>query len=299
MRNRPSQTALKIARITAWLGHQAELAELLPPDCAHSTAALLRAGGFLEGWHEAVYRGRSFAVLAGLSERWFAPGQLVGLALRKRFVDDEVRAAIADGATQVLVVGAGLDTLALRLAAEFPDVTFFELDHPATQSAKQAAIDALTAVAAAANLRLCPVDLSRATLKTVLQDLDGWSRTAVSIAVAEGVLMYLTERNVSALFEGVRAGSKPGSRVVFSYLPANERGDPDLAARAGVLSAALAMIGEPWTWALRDLDGFLRARGFRPMLPPGRRDLAARYLAPLGRGIRPIGLERFAVAESV
>lgn len=53
-------------------------------------------------------------------------------------MDDEVRAALAAGAIHVLVVGAGYDTLALRLAAAHPEVLFVEVDRPATLGKKRA-----------------------------------------------------------------------------------------------------------------------------------------------------------------
>lgn len=46
------------------------------------------------------------------------------------------KAAIEQGARQVLVLGAGFDTLCLRLAPQYPHVRFFEVDHPASTSSR-------------------------------------------------------------------------------------------------------------------------------------------------------------------
>src|SRR5271165_6888080 len=56
------------------------------------------------------------------------------VAMRSRFAEDSARRAIDAGVRQILVLGAGLDTFAYRLAPR--DV--FELDHPATQRDKRA-----------------------------------------------------------------------------------------------------------------------------------------------------------------
>ena len=64
------------------------------------------------------------------------PGQFEGFGHRKIFTQQQVEAAIERGARQVLVVGAGFDTLCLRLAPQHRQVQFSEVDHPATSAAK-------------------------------------------------------------------------------------------------------------------------------------------------------------------
>jgi O-methyltransferase involved in polyketide biosynthesis len=49
------------------------------------------------------------------------PGIVRHWMLRKRWIESRVRARIAAGASQVVVLGAGLDTLGVRLASELPD----------------------------------------------------------------------------------------------------------------------------------------------------------------------------------
>ena len=148
------------------------------------------------------------------------PGQLVGVALRKRFIEDEVREAIAAGAGQVLVVGAGFDTLGLRLAPELPDVTFVEVDHPATHGVKRNAVEAVGEVPS--NLHLVAADLRQEALGKVLDVTETWSSDASSVVVAEGLLMYLAEIEVVALFDEIRRATGPDSRVVLTYGPAQE-----------------------------------------------------------------------------
>ena len=55
------------------------------------------------------------------------------VAVRSRFAQDCLAAAVARGVRQVVVLGAGLDTTALRN----PGVMVFEVDHPATQEWKR------------------------------------------------------------------------------------------------------------------------------------------------------------------
>ena len=57
------------------------------------------------------------------------------LAARSCFFDDAVRNGITESMHQVVIIGAGYDTRAWRLAQ--PGVRFYEVDHPATQCDKQ------------------------------------------------------------------------------------------------------------------------------------------------------------------
>ncbi len=65
------------------------------------------------------------AVLQALIEApcYGVPGICTYLAARSKWLDSEVAAAIAEGATQVVLLGAGYDTRAHRLAAAAPHVT--------------------------------------------------------------------------------------------------------------------------------------------------------------------------------
>jgi methyltransferase (TIGR00027 family) len=54
-----------------------------------------------------------------------------------RHAEDRLEAALERGMTQCVILGAGLDSTALRLPEAWPGVRFFEVDHPATQALKR------------------------------------------------------------------------------------------------------------------------------------------------------------------
>ncbi|MHB8328179.1 MAG: class I SAM-dependent methyltransferase [Acidimicrobiales bacterium] len=67
---------------------------------------------------------------------WLPSGPLRRyLGVRTRFFDERVLDAISSGTDQVVIIGAGYDTRALRFRS--PGVRFFEVDHPATQVDKR------------------------------------------------------------------------------------------------------------------------------------------------------------------
>src|SRR5579864_8792500 len=69
--------------------------------------------------------------MVGFLNRW-SPGAQEMLALRARLVDDLTVEMTAE-LEQIVILGAGFDTMALRIKDALQTVTVFEVDHPATQ----------------------------------------------------------------------------------------------------------------------------------------------------------------------
>ena len=281
-------TAAKVARVLVFAGHHPTFAPLLPKHAAATSEALLLASGAMQPWMQRFYaNARNRAWLERVAER-LGPGQFVRIALRKRFMDDEIRAAIAAGATQVLVVGAGYDTACMRLASAHPQVQFVEIDHPATHARKRHGLVVLDAERP--NLRLLAADLAATTLVEALADLalDGpaWDPAARTVVVAEGLLMYLDWAAIARAFTALHDLTGPGSRVAFSYVGCDADGQPAISQRIpGLTRWALAWLGEPLRWCVRDeaeLTRELAPLGWAYAPEPERFDLAARYLAPVG-----------------
>ena len=140
--DRPSRTALKVALCILALGEKPGMDRVLPPGIVEATRRLLVASGAAGEMQVMVARSRQM-VWAYDAFEWMMPGQFEAFAHRKAFFERQVRAGIEAGATQVLVLGAGYDTLGWRLSQEFHGVTFFEVDHPATAGLKAKGIAAM------------------------------------------------------------------------------------------------------------------------------------------------------------
>lgn len=299
MRTHFSRTAVKVARVVAWLDRQPRLAPLLPKGAAASTERLLFQAGLLKPWMLRLFSAPWYGRLLTSIEKHTVPGQSLIVGLRKRFMDDETRAALAGGSRQVLVVGAGLDTLCWRLAPEYPDVTFVEVDHPATQAVKRRALEGMGPPPP--NLHLLGVDLSRTPLEEALSGLPAWRKEAPSVVIAEAVLMYLEEAHVSAFLEAVRRCTGPGSRLLFTYLLDDSDGKPTTSrGMRWMIEQSLRLAGEPLSWSVHEgaLRPFLERHGFQLDDSPERVDLHRRYLVPAGLSELSLrGIEYPAVAE--
>ena len=64
------------------------------------------------------------------------------LAVRSRYAEDQLAAAVGRGVRQYVVLGAGLDTFAYRNPFQSAGLQVFEVDHPATQEWKRAQLRA-------------------------------------------------------------------------------------------------------------------------------------------------------------
>jgi len=284
--DRPSTTARLIAAATVFLSRDPRYRDLVPPGAAELCARFVS----VEGVSRAPL---SWAVW--LAERATIPGLMLHFMLRKRFIEDSVRASLAAGCEQVVVVGAGFDTLAARLAAEFPQARFIEIDHPATQAAKRLAIDAR------GNLDFIAANLVEEGLQDALAG--AYRRDAPSVFVIEGLLMYLTDAQIAALFAAIAELQRAPGTLVFTVMEPASDGRPRFHNATALVTRLLSLWSEPFRSAMRREAAARLAEQF-----PGLRlrDLAdsealrSRYLAPSGRQALPLAEgEMVLVAERI
>ncbi len=192
-----------------------------------------------------------------LMEWLLLPGITLNYVLRKKYIEDQVRDAIDGGVTQIVNIGAGFDTLAWRLSRRMPSVNFIEIDHPATSTEKQSALSADTVP----NLHLLAADLSRERLESALGSYDGFDPARKTLYISEGVLMYLSEADVVAVFDSLRSLTGPGSLFVFSCLEPHDNAKNTI---RPLLRLYLRVKGEQYNWYLKEsaLPDFLQRRNY-------------------------------------
>src|SRR5882757_10942092 len=168
----PSLTALGAARLRA--AHQVlDNASILT-----DPLALRILGDDIE-----VSLDHARAHASGPRLRWF-------IAARSRIAEEALTEAVNAGATQLVVLGAGLDTLAYRTPLA-DRLRIFEVDFPATQARKREMLSA-AAIPPPKTLTFVPIDFERETLAETLTaaGFDPARRTFFSWL---GVVPYLTE----------------------------------------------------------------------------------------------------------
>jgi methyltransferase (TIGR00027 family) len=256
----PSKTARKVALNIVTLGAKPGMDKVLPPGIVEATAKLLLASGAVGATAIRWSRSRRMVSVYEAFD-WMMPGQFEAFGQRKAFCERQVREGIAGGATQVLVLGAGYDTMGWRLSPEFADVNFFEIDHPATAHLKAKGIEAM---GQQDNLHLISEDLGKRKLVEVLEADDSWDSKMQTVIVAEGLLMYLPPEAVRDLFNQCTAIAGPGSRIAFTYIATGADSRPDAGRWTGLVLWILKVTGEPWLWSIQPekLGQFLKDRGW-------------------------------------
>lgn len=181
------------------------------------------------------------------------------LVARSRYTEDAGADAYARGVRQYAVLGAGFDTFALRQA--FEGLRVFEIDHPATQTAKRDLL-AKASIDVPPSLAFVPVDFETQSLEAELAKANFDARAPAFFAWL-GVVPYLSHE---AVFDTLRyvAQRPEGTEVVFDFaLPSDMLNERERAARER-LAARVAEVGEPWQSFFRpdELVADVRALGF-------------------------------------
>ena len=209
------------------------------------------------------------------------------IAVRTRFAEDALTAAVARGVRQLVVLGAGLDTYAYRSALG-EKLRVFEVDHPATQAWKRQRL-ADAAIPLPRTLTFAPVDLERETLADGLAAA-GFDAEQQTFFTLLGVVPYLTEQAVFATL-GFIASLTGAAHVVFDYRnPPSPTHDEQDEARAA-LAARVASLEEPFRseFETEALHAKLTALGFREVEDLGPRLIRERYFANRGGAARDRG----------
>jgi len=219
-----------------------------------------------------------FAKLSRLSYSCVHPNIMEGVGIRKCYMEEHVRTCLGSGCKQVLIVGAGYDTLTYRLSTEYADVQFWEVDHPATSQVKQRGLQKL---GQPSNLHTIMADLTKTTLQQVMSQQPEYNAKARTVVVMEGLLYYLSEHEVKQLFASVANVVGPSSSVSFDFFGKKD-GRMDLGWMTPVLVFSIKLVGEPWKWGIdpRELAAFFQDTPWKVNVVP-----------------RSIGIERLACVE--
>ena len=206
------------------------------------------------------------------------------LVARSRYAEDSLATSVAAGVTQYVLLGAGLDTFALR--NPHPHLHVFEVDHPATQAWKR---DLLRegGFTLPDTARLVPVDFERDHLATALAE-SGFDPQEKTLFAWLGVVPYLilaSFRATLGFIEGLRAGSG----VVMDYgqpravLPPLEQLAHDS------LAARVRLAGEPFQLFFTPAEMAWELARFSRVEDLGSSELNRRYFRERRDGLHLLG----------
>ncbi len=223
------------------------------------------------------------------------PGLLPYAIARTAYIDEALAGALRRGVAQVLILGAGYDTRALRMPG-IENAVVLEVDHPDTQAVKRECLGA-DVEAVRDRLRFVGVDFDREDLGERLRS-SGFRFDQETFVIWEGVTQYLTAPAVDATF-ALLAGTAPGSEIAFTYLDRALLDGTRSFPGGRRLLLAVRLVGEPFLFGLepKETAAYLRERGLNLLADIGGSDFTDRYFAPRGRADRATETERVALAR--
>ncbi|HEY7134106.1 MAG TPA: class I SAM-dependent methyltransferase [Acidimicrobiia bacterium] len=225
-------------------------------------------------------------------------GFRAAIVARARFIEDLVADRAADGVTQYVLLGAGLDTLAQRRPDLASRLRMFEIDQPEAQAWKR---DRLTALGCAwpAGLHFVPVDFESDVSWWDALDAAGFDRGQPAVVASTGVSMYLTRAATAAMLR--QAARLPrGSTLAMTFLlPVDLVDEPD---RPGLRAAeeGARRSGTPFVSFYRpdELLTLARDAGFARVGHVSSKELSDRYFSGRADGLRPSSGEDLLVAAT-
>ncbi len=213
-------------------------------------------------------------------------------AARSRIAEDALSDAVERGTRQIVVLGAGLDTFALRSPHDARQIRIYEVDHPATQAWKRQRF-AEARLAVPPWLTFVPVDFERDDLGETLVGA-GFQQNSPAFFSWLGVVPYLTrDAFVSTLNY---TASIPNSEVVFDYMEPHEAFSGEIRQLVTERTQQLERIDERWTsrFDRAGMAAILRSHGFCDIEDIGFQEIRSRFgravqgLAPGQAGLHVI-----------
>ena len=253
--DRSSDTARFVLDGIYWVSQHPRLGTEVPGGLARCTAEMTRCVEW-SGKPSGSWLDRRMTLWkAGFMQAISIPGIYLHQTLRKRFIESIARSEVLSSVTQLVVLGAGFDTLSLRVSASHPGLTVLEVDHPATQAAKIEALERFDM--STGRCIFVESDLENDGVAGGLARCREYDPEAATLFVAEGLTMYLSESRIRDLLNHVAGGSRD-SRLLFTYMEERADGRWDFREQRFLATKWLAFRNERFTWgtspeALRDL----------------------------------------------
>jgi methyltransferase (TIGR00027 family) len=221
---------------------------------AHETDPAVRcpdhmAAGFLTGVNIttlAKYR---------INRRWMVwmlnhsvPGAYTYEIMRAKFIDEVVQHESTAGLDELVLLGAGLDSRAYRLAEHLDGARVFEVDHPASLASKRARLRRLLGEEPH-HVTFLAVDFTRDDLDFAL-GAAGHDPSAATLFVWCGVSMYLPQETVFEVLSWVGGHRSPRTSIVFDAAWAGAIDGSREYYGAAQARKAIERTGEPLRWGL-------------------------------------------------
>ncbi len=190
-------------------------------------------------------------------------GMYAWVVARTKYIDDWFVGIAREGFKQVLILGAGFDTRAIRFADELSGARVFELDAGSTQIIKTTQFKA-RGINLPDYVTFLPVNFELETITEKLKKA-GFRTDLKTLIVMEGVLQYIRPGAVRATLSSLSQLTPPGSRLICDFANASFfQTEVDVYGKTGMQSI-LKRYGETFQFGVAEteVEPFFDQMGFR------------------------------------
>jgi methyltransferase (TIGR00027 family) len=231
-----------------------------------------------------------------LMGEFFRPWR-ASVVARARLVEDLAYEGLRHGVEQLVILGAGLDSLALRRPDLMTRLRVFEVDAPSTQRWKWDRLNALR-LEMPPGLRFIPIDFQSGPswLDSLVEA--GFDPTLPALVAVNGVTQYLTADATQQTMHTVRLLAA-GSRLVCGFVTGpTDLAEPDREL-VSATAAGAADAGHPWIsyFTAEQFLTLAHRAGFYQTRVIDADELSWLYFAGRADGLRPTGGEAILVAS--
>lgn len=218
------------------------------------------------------------------------PGMVSHYIIRKRRLEDIVKKTLSESTNlqQLVIIGAGLDTLGTRIAKNCKNLKVFEIDHPATSRLKQRSFEE-GHVECPSSMSFHSFEVAGSTFPLFLKSIHDFSFDKKTLFIAEGVFMYLSMDDIKDTLNVMNEFSDRHASFVFTYmLPSEIDGRPAFKGQNRWADRWLGLKSEPFIWGAskEKMEDFIMQLGFDVFEHTDAEDLRRTYLrSSFERGI--------------
>jgi len=228
----------------------------------------------------------------------FSKSMRASIVGRARFVEDLVEEQAKQGATQYVILGAGLDTFAQRRPEIASHLHVFEVDRPGPQAWKRKRLTEI-GFATPEWLHFVPVDFEAGQSWWEQLIACGFDTRKPSVVVSTGVSMYLTKDANLATFQQM-AKLAPCSTFTMTFMLALDLLDTQERSIMEFVMKKANESGTPFLslFSPAEILAMAKEAGFKKSQYISGNDLYHRYFANRSDGLRAGSAEGFLVATT-
>ena len=191
------------------------------------------------------------------------PGINTYIIARTAYFDSHFRSALEKQVPQIVILGAGYDSRAIRFSGLLQNTKVFELDNQPTQDRKKACLEKAK-LDIPKQLIFTPIDFNQESLGDALKKV-GYQEDQETLFLWEGVSYYLDPESAGKTLDFFSHASHQDSKIVFDYTISITEEDlqESYGSKAFLESMSQHHADEAFMFSIPDdeLDSFLEKRG--------------------------------------